>query len=215
MIQKHTGKVWILLCGLLAAGALMPAMGWSQTSDALQQVEKRLADKQAAAEIHRQQMEAIKDPDQLKAAMQQHFKMTEEILALMLERRKLMAAHAPAGSASPGSKSGMQGGGMPSMGMMEHGMGQMQQGQGMMQKEMGGMQGSNPPGSGAQSGGTSGHKAADTQSAPTDPGSDREQLMARIAEHSAYMETIKDQALLAQEMLRHQKMLDQMLQLMQ
>jgi hypothetical protein len=42
-----------------------------------------------------------------------------------------------------------------------------------------------------------------------------EQLMRALAQHSAYMETIQDQALLAQEILRHQKMLDQMLQLTQ
>jgi hypothetical protein len=41
------------------------------------------------------------------------------------------------------------------------------------------------------------------------------QMMQRITEHSAYMETLQDKAVLAQEMLRHQKMLDQMLQLMQ
>ena len=57
----------------------MPTMGWSQTSDPLQQVEKRLADKQAAAEAHRKQMEGIKDLNQLTTAMRQHFQMTEEI----------------------------------------------------------------------------------------------------------------------------------------
>ena len=41
------------------------------------------------------------------------------------------------------------------------------------------------------------------------------QMMQRIAEHSAFMETIPNRGVLAQEMLRHQKMLDQMLQLMQ
>jgi hypothetical protein len=223
-------------------------------------VEKRLADKQAAAEAHRKQMEGIKDPTQLTTAMQQHFQMTEEILALLLERRKLMAAQAPTGSASAGAGSGtqsggrqgmrmmehgmrqmqqgkemmqkemgdMQGGGRQGMRMMEHGMGQMQQGKEMMQKEMGGMQGSNPPESGVQGSGTTqqgmsgmsgssmpGHPATGTQSAPTASSSDMEQMMQRIAEHSAYMETIKDQPLLTQEMLRHQKMLDQMLQLMQ
>jgi hypothetical protein len=54
-----------------------------------------------------------------------------------------------------------------------------------------------------------------TQSAPATPGGDMTQMMQRITEHSAYMETLQDKAVLAQEMLRHQKMLDQMLQLMQ
>ena len=44
---------------------------------------------------------------------------------------------------------------------------------------------------------------------------DVEQMMQRLTEHSKYMETMHDQAVLGQEMLRHQKMLDQMLELMQ
>jgi len=44
---------------------------------------------------------------------------------------------------------------------------------------------------------------------------EREQLMQRIAEHAASRETIQDKALLVQEMLRHHKLLDQMLQLIQ
>jgi hypothetical protein len=132
--------------------------------------------------------------------MQQHFQMTEEILALMLERRKVMAAQAPTGSTAASQSRGMQSGGMPGMRMMEHGMGHMPQGQGMMQKEMGGMPG---------------HSAPGVPSGQTAPSNDMEQMMQRIAEHSAYMETIQDRTLLAQEMLRHQKMLDQMLQLMQ
>jgi hypothetical protein len=99
--------------------------------------------------------------------------------------------------------------------MMEHGMGHMQQGREMMQKEMGSMQSSGTPQqgmSGMSGSSMPGHPATGTQSAP---GTDMEQMMQRITEHSAYMETLKDQAALAQEMLRHQKMLDQMLQLMQ
>jgi hypothetical protein len=224
---------------------LTPTVGWSQAPDTLQQVDQRLAEKRAAAEAHRKQMESIKDPTQLTAAMQQHFQMTEDILALMLERRKLQQAQAttngtPAGQGSmPGG--GMQRGGMPGGGMMEHGMGMMQKemggmqgggmpGGGMMQKEMGGMQGSGMPGGGAQGSGTqggsppanpsahsgmSGMPSSGTQSASATTGGDMTQLMQRITEHSAYMETLQDKAVLAQEMLRHQKMLDQMLQLMQ
>jgi hypothetical protein len=189
-------------------------------------VDKRLADKQAAAEVHRKQMETLKDPEQLTTAMRQHFQMTEEILALMLERRKLLTAQAPtsappAAAPSPSSPGQGMSGGMG--GMMEHG-------RGMMQKEMGGMQGGGMPGGGMQSGspqgsgaqggttmqgGMSGMPGGGTQSSQTTPGSDTEQMMQRLAEHSAYMETLQDKAAVAQEMLRHQKMLDQMLQLMQ
>jgi hypothetical protein len=221
---------------MMSPGLLSPTVGWSQASDPLQQVEQRLADKRAAAEAHRKQMENIKDPQQLTTAMREHFKMTEDILALMLERRKLQQAQAPTSGAPAGQGGGMQGGGMMEhgMGMMQKEMGRMQgsgmQGGGMMQKEMGGMQGSGMQGGGAQGSGTqggspptnpsahsgmSGMSSAGTQSAPAAPGGDMAQMMQRIAEHSAYMETLQDQAALAQEMLRHQKMLDQMLQLMQ
>ena len=97
--------------------------------------------------------------------------------------------------------------------MMQHGMG-------MMQKEMGGMQGSGTQGSGTQGGGMqgmgmAGQQAPSPQGGPATSSSDMAQMMQRITEHSAYMETLKDQATLTQEMLRHQKMLDEMLQFMQ
>jgi len=57
--------------------------------------------------------------------------------------------------------------------------------------------------------------AAPESGTPTPPSTDMGQMMQRIAEHSAFMETIPNRGVLAQEMLRHQKMLDQMLQLMQ
>ena len=138
-------------------------------------------------------------------------RLTEEVLALMLERQKLLQAQAPTSGTPSGQSGGMQGSGK--QGMMEHGMG-------MMQKEMGGMQGGGTQGSGTQGGGMqgmgmSGQQAPSAQGGPATPSSDMAQMMQRIAEHSAYMETLKDQATLTQEMLRHQKMLDQMLQLMQ
>jgi hypothetical protein len=203
-------------------------VGWSQASDTLQQVDQRLADKRAAAEAHRKQMESIKDPEQLTTAMRQHFQMTEDILALMLERRKLQQAQVATSGAPAGQGGGMQGGGMQGGGMQGGGM--MQHGMGMMQKEMGGMQGSGMQGGGAQGSGTqggsppanpsahsgmSGMPSSGAQSAPATSGGDMTQMMQRITEHSAYMETLQDKVALAQEMLRHQKMLDQMLQLMQ
>lgn len=60
--------------------------------------------------------------------------------------------------------------------------------------------------------------SASPSTAPGTPGaqmSDMDQMMRRIAEHSTYMETVQDQAMFQQEMLRHQEMLDQMMQLMQ
>src|SRR5215472_106116 len=172
MARGHMSIRRTLLYGLIAIGPaaltmssgmtvlefLTPPVGWSQAPDTLQQVDQRLAEKRAAAEAHRKQMESIKDPAQLTAAMQQHFQMTEEILALMLERRQLQQAQAATSGAPAGQGGGMQGGGM-----MQHGMGMMQKemggiqggrmpGGGMMQKEMGGMQGSGMQGSGTQGG---------------------------------------------------------------
>ena len=191
-----------LICALLTLALVWvaPSIGWSQTADQLQQVGKRLADKQTAAEAHRKQMESIKDPDKLATAMQRHFQMTDEIIALMVERRQLATAQSQPSGAAASSGSGMQGGGMG--GMMEHGMGM---GRGMMEKEMGGMAGS----------GMSGQAGSSGQSGETTESNEMQQMMQRLSEHSAYMETIKDRTQLSKEMLRHQRMLDQMLQLMQ
>jgi hypothetical protein len=218
MRRMTIGTTHALIFGLLMTGLLALSSAWSQTQDPLQDVEKRLTEKRTAAEIHRKQMEGIKEPDTLSTEMRRHFQMTEEVLALMLERQKLLKAQAPMSGMSSGQSGGMQGGGM-----MGHDMG-------MMQKEMGGMQGSGTPGSGTQSGGMqgsgmpggsmqghamSGQQAPSAPSGSATPSSDMAQMMQRITAHSAYMETLTDQATLTQEMLRHQKMLDEMLQLMQ
>lgn len=88
----------------------------------------------------------------------------------------------------------------------------------------GGMQGGGMGGGGRQGGAPQGgampgmNGSASPSTAPGTPGaqmSDMDQMMRRIAEHSTYMETVQDQAMFQQEMLRHQKMLDQMMQLMQ
>ena len=173
-------------------------------------------------------MEGIKDPDQLSVEMRKHFQMTEEVLALMLERKKLMEAQAPKAVQPPAAPS-QPGAGGTQGGMGEHGM----MGRGMMQKETGGSvpgggmqkeQGGGMPGGGMmqkEMGGMSGMGgSANPPAAPGAPtaspsSGDVGQMMQRIAEHSAFMETIQDRSALAQEMLRHQKMLDQMLQLMQ
>ena len=211
MRRTTIGMTRTLISGLLVMGLLAPTSGWSQVQDPLQDVEKRLTEKRTAAETHRKQMEDIKDPDKLSTEMRRHFQMTEEVLALMLERQKLLKAQAPTSGMPSGQGGGMKGG------MMEHGMGK-------MQKEMGGMQGSGTQGSGTQGGGMqgmgmagsgmSGQQAPSPQGGPATPSSDMAQMMQRITEHSAYMETLKDQATLTQEMLRHQKMLDEILQLM-
>jgi hypothetical protein len=234
MRQMTIGTTRTLIAGLLVMGLLALTGEWSQAQDPLQDVEKRLTEKRTAAETHRKQMEGLKDPDKLSTEMRRHFQMTEEVLALMLERQKLLKAQAPTSGMPSGQGGGMQGGMMQhGMGMMQKEMGGMQGGGtqgggmqgGMMQKEMGGMQGSSPQGSGTQGGGMqgmgmagsgmSGQQAPSPQGVPATPSSDMDQMMQRITEHSAYMETLKDQATLTQEMLRHQKMLDEMLQLMQ
>jgi hypothetical protein len=245
----------VLSAGLLILGALAATPAPGQAPDQVQQVEQRLAEKRAAAEAHRKQMEGVKDPKQLSVEMRKHFQMTEEVIALMLERRKLMEAHAPkaappaASQSAPsrpgmGERGGMPGGGMeqekggmkggatPGPGMQGGGMpggsmpgGMMRPGMegapgGMMGKEMGGMQ--STPGSGApMPGGTMrkdmGSMSSQAPAAPSAPAAkspDMEQMMQRLIEHSKYMETIQDRPVLDQEILRHQKMVDQMLELM-
>ena len=203
MRRMTIGTTRTLIAGLLVMGLLALTGEWSKAQDPLQDVEKRLTEKRTAAETHRKQMEGIKEPDKLSTEMRRHFQMTEEVLALMLERRRLLEAQASLTPAGQGG--GMQGGGTQGGGMQG----------GMMQKEMGGMQGSGTQGGGMPGMGMAGQQAPSPQGGPATPSSDMAQMMQRIAEHSAYMETLKDQATLTQEMLRHQKMLDEMLQLMQ
>ena len=206
-----------VVAAVVGTAVVSPERAWSQApAERLQRIEQQLAQKQAAVEAHRQQMEGIKDQRALDTEMRKHFQMTEDMLALMLERKKLTASQAPTGgartpqAAMPSESGGMQGGGM------EHGSGMRG---GMMQKEMGGMQGGmmERPMGGMQGGATPGMGAASPSTASGSPGvpmSDMDQMMKRITEHSTYMETVNDPATFRQEMLRHQKMLDQMLQLM-
>lgn len=196
MKPMKTVVVSTLVAALVSVGAGGATPGLAQTSAHQQDIEKRLSDKRAEAEAHRKQMEAIKDPDRLSVEMRKHFQMTEDILALMLERRKMTDAQtlktAPASPAQP----------VPGMGGMQGpGMG------GMMHKEMGGMQKGEK--------GTMAPQSPATPPAPAAKNPDAEQMMQRLTEHSKYMETMQDRVALNQEMLRHQKMLDQMLELMQ
>lgn len=230
IMKRAIGRMSVAL--LIAIVAMAPGVSWGQGSDQqIQQIDRRIADKQQAAEVHRRQMETIKDPAALNTEMRRHFQMTEEILALMLERRKMMGSNpsstgqAPAAQpAQPSQGGAMQGGehGMAPQGqgggMMEKEMGGMKGG-GMMEKEMGGMKGGGmmeKEMGGMKGGGMSGSPASPPAGGA--PGSsnmtDMDQMMKRITEHSAYMETLKNDAALRQEIVRHQKMLDQMLQLM-
>ena len=213
MKQIKTRMTITLICSVLALTYVTPGTGWSQT-DRLQQLDKRLTERQSAADDHRKQMESIKDPDKLATAMQRHFQMTEEIIALMVERRQVASARTQPSGAGAGSAGGMPGGGMG--GTMEHG--GMEGEMGMMQKEMGGMHGGGGMGRGMmqkEMGGMSGQAGSSGNAGANAQSDAMKQMMQRIAEHSAYMETLKDRAQLSKEMLRHQKMLDQMLQLMQ
>jgi hypothetical protein len=142
-------------------------------------------------------MQGIKDPDQLSVETRRHFRMTEEILALMLERRELMAAQAMTGSTPER--------GAPGGHLERH-----------AQSSEPGSSRPEPPASGQERGAPGGH----LQRHDKTPGQGSEleameQMLHQITEHSAYMDTLQDRAVLAQEMLEHQKMLDQMLALSQ
>jgi hypothetical protein len=59
MRRMTIGITHTLISGLLVTGLLVLSSAWGQTQDPLQDVEKRLAEKRTAAEIHRKQMESI------------------------------------------------------------------------------------------------------------------------------------------------------------
>jgi hypothetical protein len=193
MKRLHIGMTDTLLAGVLALGGLALPPTWGQTSPSLQQVEAQLQEKQSAAEAHQQQMQSITDPAQRAVEMRRHFRMTEEILALMLDRQHLMATLAGTGSTpergAPGGHRGQHAGMTPASGMPE---------------QLAGM-----PQRGAPGGPLRQHGKEPGQGSGA---SDLEQMLQRITEHSAYRETLTDQTLLTQEMSRHQQMLDQMLE---
>jgi hypothetical protein len=213
--EKHAMRSGIVVLSVaVVIGALWPAGGWGQGPDRLQQIDAQLAEKRAALEAHGKQLEGIKDQTKLNAELRRHFQMTEEILVLMVERRRL-ADSAPGADAPGGHAGGSQG-----PGGMRHGPGHGAQGEhggGMMQREMGGMQGAAPGGPARGMAGMGGSASAPSPggAAPAPPTGDMEQMMQRVAQHSAYMDTIKNPATLNQEMVRHQKMIDQMMLLMQ
>jgi hypothetical protein len=230
MKQRQIGRAATLIFGLLAMGFWHPAAAWSQEQPSLQQVEKQLQEKRIAAEAHQQQMQGIKDPEQLSVETRRHFRMTEDILALMLERRKLMEVQAVTTGSTPergapgghlerhaqGSTPGSSMAEQPPASGPERGApgGHLQrhdknpgQGSGMPGSETPGPQAGTP-----QRGAPGGHLQRHDQ--PPGQGSELEamkQMLQQITEHSAYMDTLQDRAVLAQEMLQHQKMLDQML----
>jgi hypothetical protein len=229
MKQRHIGRAITLIFGLLAMGLWYPTAAWSQEQPSLQQVEKQLHEKRIAAEAHQQQMQGIKDPEQLSVETRRHFRMTEDILALMLERRKLMAAQAMAGStpergapgghlerhaqgSEPGSRMAEQ---PPASGPARGAPGGHLQRHDKNPGQGGSMPGSETPAPQAgapQRGAPGGHLQRHSQT--SGQGSEleaMEQMLQQITEHSASMDTLQDRAVLAQEMLEHQKMLDQML----
>jgi hypothetical protein len=184
--------------------------GWGETPATLQQVEKQLAEKLKSSEEQGQRLASITESAQRTLVMQQYFRTTEDILALMLERQRLLQARsrdmpsrgAPGGPLRQHGKDPRMSSGTPSSDS------------GQVVASMPGSQ-SEMPSRGAPGGPLRQHGKDPRVSSPSPSEGDMEQLMRALAQHSAYMETIQDQALLAQEILRHQKMLDQMLQLTQ
>jgi hypothetical protein len=197
MQRLQSGLASILLSGMLVLGVLARPTAWGQTSPSLQQVEEQLREQHMAAEAHHQQMQGINDPEQLSVETRRHFRMTEEILALMLERRKLMAAQAMAGSTPERGASG---------GHLERHVPSSQPGSRMPEPPVSG------PARGAPGGHLQRHDKAPEQGSELEA---LEQMLQQISEHSAYMDTLQDRAVLAQEMFQHQKMLDQMFERLQ
>jgi hypothetical protein len=224
-------QLQIGMTGTLLAGVLAVTTAWGQTP-LLQQVEEQLHEQHRAAAAHHQQMQGITDPQQFSAEMRRHFRMTEDIMVLMLQRQKLMDEQAAAGDAPQrGASGGHLGrhapGAGPGSGQPEPPAGGAERGapggplrqHGKAPGQGGGMPGGEPPGAPADApqrsapgGHLQRHGKAPGQGSEV---ADLELMLQRLREHSVSMETITDRALLTQEMRRHQQMLDQMLERLQ
>ena len=217
MERPQIGMTRTLLSGVLALSVLASTMAWGQTSPTLPQVEEQLQEKYRVAAAHQQQMQGIKDPAQLSVEMRRHFRMTEEILALMLERRKLAAPAAIDSTPVRGAPGGHRGGhaGLePGSGMAGS-----TPGQAAKPQERG------VPGGPLRQHGKAPGQSSDVSASQTPesqvsgpergvPGGYRqqhapyhtqhnvevmEQMLQEITAHSAYLDTLQDQMVLGQK----------------
>lgn len=191
---------------------------------------------------HTERMQAITDSAELQRETQKHFAMVEELMGLMLaEQRQALGGASGASSMpmegemampAPGGQPGMMdddamempmggasgggmGGSMPSGqgGMMDDAMEMpppSSAGGGMSGGMMGGMHGEHGMGMGGAAGGQGMPGAPDAAKRIAE----REALLAEVTRHSQYIETLKDPDARTREILRHQQMLDRLLELM-
>lgn len=220
--------------GSLALG-LWVAPAAAQDAAAQAALTARIEAKRMEIRHHTELIQAIRDPVRLQSETQKHFLMIEEMLALVLEqeRQALQGAAAP----STGAMGGMEGedamempSGAPPAGGAAGMTGGMPGGVGDDAMEMT----SEPQPSGAppagSTGGMGGHEMMGMggmkAGAAADPASmaaasaaarriaEREALLKEIDSHSAYLATVSDRAIRARETIRHQEMLDRLLELM-
>lgn len=231
--------------GLAAAGALavllaaVPAS--SQESGYHDEMAAKIEAQREEIRRHTEAMEAIDDPEVLQLEMQRHFRMTEELLGWVVEHQKRrladagpdQASTAPTGGQVDPSATSMA----PGMGMggckgegCGKGMDTGGKGMEMSGKGMGGMGhggGSMKGGKGEHGGGEHGGHGMGSMASSSEPPSvagasaaaariaEREALLREITTHSLYLEGVTDPEMRARETLKHQRMLDRLMGLMQ
>ena len=219
---------------IVSLSLALASLAFAQQPHATSDLDAHIAAKRMEIRHHTEQMQTIQDPAALQRETQRHFVMVEQLLAAMLEQQKQGAAAPPSASAMPmegemampgmgaaapgtqpgmmdddmmempagGASSGNSSGGMGGMGGMRPG--SSGSGGGMM-GDMHGEHGMGMGGSGASMGGAS--DAAKRLA-------EREALLAEVTRHSQHIETLTDSKERSRELVRHQRMLDQLLDLM-
>ena len=204
-----------VLLGLLALGLWVEPAA-AQDAAAQAALAAQIESKRMEIRHHTDLIQGIQDPALLQRETQKHFRMMEQMLALVLEQQKqmLQLASAP----STGAMGGMEGedamempsaptpAGMPPAGT-PGGMG------GGMMGGMGG--GHEMMGMGGMKGGAASDPASmAAASAAALRISEREALLKEIDTHLVYLATITDPATRARETVKHQEMLDRLLDMM-
>jgi len=196
-----------VLWGLLALGPWV-APAAAQDAAAPAALTAQIEAKRMEIRHHTELIQGIQDPALLQSETVKHFRMTEQLLALVLEQQKQVLQLA--GAPSTGAMGGMEGEDAMEMPMgtppagTAGGMGGGMMGGGHEMMEMGGMKG------GAASDSASMAAAATAARRIAE----REALLKEIDTHLVYLATITDPATRARETVKHQEMFDRLLAMM-
>lgn len=212
----------------LASGLMLVALtalpAFTQEPSHQDQMLAKIEARRMEIRHHTEVLESIDDPDMLQREMQVHFLMTEELLAWIGEHQSHRLAaetaatqnEAAAEAVSEGAaggmgrKMGMKGmdrGKKMGMGMMGmSGMGAMGNGDGDEGGEKGTSSSNSHSGTGSATGAAS---AAASRIA------EREAMLQEISTHTLYLQSIKDPRERATENVKHQLMLERLMEKMQ